>query len=256
MRRHYDQDNEDGVCAYAAGCGLMFGGCDVGTRNGGHIMPPPLYHDHLDLKKKHSAEVVKQIIKWFNGAKEKLWRYLEELSSEKDTTDGPKGMQLVDGCTHTPCLSIHDNIVHMPYGDIRAKHFIHTTNGWTSHLIAPMQEKNVPVRGHMTAQRARIGLEYGWLVPTLALPMSTLIGAHPMPDIEWLLYRFTHTRKKGYQDFWLVSRRLYKRPDWSSATPPPARSLHVHLQLLDVVSSTREVLCQHFRKGFNVPTLV
>ncbi len=32
--------------------------------------------------------------------------------------------------------------------------------------------------------------------------------------------------------------------------------LHVHLQLLDVVSSTREVLGWHFRKRFNVPTVV
>ncbi|PBK79446.1 hypothetical protein ARMGADRAFT_135317 [Armillaria gallica] len=33
-------------------------------------------------------------------------------------------------------------------------------------------------------------------------------------------------------------------------------SLHVHFQLLDIVSSTREVLCRHFRKGFNVPIVV
>ncbi len=33
-------------------------------------------------------------------------------------------------------------------------------------------------------------------------------------------------------------------------------SLHVHLQLLDIVSSTREVLCWHFQKGFNVPIVV
>ncbi|SJL03057.1 uncharacterized protein ARMOST_06402 [Armillaria ostoyae] len=157
-------------------------------------MPPPLHHDYLDLKKKHSAEVVKQTIKWFNGAEEKLWRYLEELPSEKDTTDGPTGMQLVDGnpiaaartmfqlYTHTPCLSIHDNIVHTSCGDIRATHFIHATNGWTSHLLAPMQEKYVPVRGHMTAQRAGISLEYGWLEGAGGWEMGGyrfVIGVHP-----------------------------------------------------------------------------
>ncbi|PBK89194.1 hypothetical protein ARMGADRAFT_1083740 [Armillaria gallica] len=31
------------------------------ARNGGHITPP-LYHDYLDLKKKHGAEAAKQII--------------------------------------------------------------------------------------------------------------------------------------------------------------------------------------------------
>ncbi len=206
------------------------------ARNGGHITPP-LYHDYFDLKKKHGAEAAKQIIQFrlshldelisvaeeeglteesqcrkvdtydvyfdkdvFEGAREKLERYLEELPSEKDgwgTTEGPAGMQLADGVcgvisttggavhpyrlvtgilsrllktyssfqlyTHTPCLSIHDNIVHTPRGDIRAKHIVHATNGWTSHLLAPMREKIVPVRGHMTAQRAGTGLDDGWL---------------------------------------------------------------------------------------------
>ncbi|KAK0440853.1 hypothetical protein EV421DRAFT_1905214 [Armillaria borealis] len=64
--------------------------------------------------------------------------------------------------THTPCLSIQDNIIHTPRGDIHTKH-VHTTNGWTSHLLASMREKIVPVRGHMTAQRAGMGLDDGWL---------------------------------------------------------------------------------------------
>ncbi|SJL03045.1 uncharacterized protein ARMOST_06390 [Armillaria ostoyae] len=66
--------------------------------------------------------------------------------------------------THTPCLSIH-NIVHTPRGDIRAKHIVHATNGWTPYLLALMREKIVPVRGHiiMTAQRAGTGLDDGWL---------------------------------------------------------------------------------------------
>ncbi|KAG7450844.1 FAD dependent oxidoreductase [Guyanagaster necrorhizus] len=206
------------------------------ARNGGHITPP-LYHDYLDLKKKHGAEAAKQIIEFrlshldelirvaeeegltkesqcrkvetydvffdkevFEGAKEKLGRYLEELSSEKggwDTVEGSAGMQLADGVcgvisttggaihpyrfvtgilsrllkaypsfrlyTHTPCLSIDANIVHTPRGDIRTEHIVHATNGWSSHLLAPMREKIVPLRGHMTAQRAGTGLDGGWL---------------------------------------------------------------------------------------------
>ncbi len=124
----------------------------------------------------------------FEGAGEKLGHYFEELLSEKGgwgTTNGPAGMQLADGVcevistmggavhpyqlvagifsrllktyssfqlyTHTPCLSIYDNIVHTPRGDIHAKHIVRTTNGLTSVLLAPMREKIVPVRGHMTA---------------------------------------------------------------------------------------------------------
>ncbi|SJL05198.1 uncharacterized protein ARMOST_08564 [Armillaria ostoyae] len=176
------------------------------AQNGGHITPP-LYHDQLDLKKKHDAEAAKQIIHShldelisvaeeqglteedqcrkvdtydvffdigdvFERAKEKLGHYLEKLQSEKGgwgTMDRPAGMQLADGVcgaisttggavhpyrlvtgilsrllktyssfrlyTHTPCLSIHDNIVHAPRSDIHAKHIVHATNGWMSHLL-------------------------------------------------------------------------------------------------------------------------
>ncbi|KAK0456991.1 hypothetical protein EV421DRAFT_2013956 [Armillaria borealis] len=156
------------------------------ARNGGNITPP-LYDDYLDLKKKHGVQAAKQIMQLqfsrlaelihkdvFEGAKEKLGHYLEELPSEKGgwgTIDGPAGMQLADETyssfrlyTHTPCLSIH-NIVHTPRGDIRAKHIVHATNGWTPYLLALMREKIVPVRGHiiMTAQRAGTGSDDGWL---------------------------------------------------------------------------------------------
>ncbi|PBK79877.1 hypothetical protein ARMGADRAFT_1092744 [Armillaria gallica] len=123
----------------------------------------------MDLKKKPGAEAAKRIIRLLDGAKEKLGRHLEELPSEKGgwgTAERPAGMQLADGMcgdisttdgamhpyqlitgilsrllktyssfrlyTHTPGLSIHDNIVHMPRGDIRAKHIVHATNGRTS----------------------------------------------------------------------------------------------------------------------------
>ncbi|KAK0440846.1 hypothetical protein EV421DRAFT_1815331 [Armillaria borealis] len=109
------------------------------------------------------------------------------------TTEGPAGMQLADGVistmggavhpyrlvtgilsrllktyssfwvyTHTPYLSIHDNVVHTPRSDIHTKH-VHTTNGWTSRLLAPMRENIVSMRDHMTAQRAGTGLDDGWL---------------------------------------------------------------------------------------------
>ncbi len=55
----------------------------------------------LDLKKKPGVEAAKRIIKLFDGAKEKLWHYLEELPSEKGgwgTTEGPAGMQLQTRC--------------------------------------------------------------------------------------------------------------------------------------------------------------
>ncbi|PBK79869.1 hypothetical protein ARMGADRAFT_1092736 [Armillaria gallica] len=60
--------------------------------------------------------------------------------------------------THTPCLSIYDNIVHTPRRDIHAKHIVHTTNGWTSHLLAPMREKIVRAWTYdSTARRNRLG---------------------------------------------------------------------------------------------------
>ncbi|PBK59152.1 hypothetical protein ARMSODRAFT_983249 [Armillaria solidipes] len=148
---------------------------------------------YLDLKP--GAEAAKQIIKLFDRAKERLGRYLEELPSEKGgwgTMDGPAGMQLADGVcgnismtggavhlyrlvvgilsrllktystfrlyTRTPCLSIYDNVVHTRHGDIHTKH-VHTANGWTSHLLALMREKIVPMLWtyDSTARRNRLG---------------------------------------------------------------------------------------------------
>ncbi|SJL03048.1 uncharacterized protein ARMOST_06393 [Armillaria ostoyae] len=174
--------------------------CSGAQRNGDHAAA--IYHDYLDLKKKHGPEAANQVIQFrllhldelssvageeglteesqcrkydvffgkdvSEGAKEKLGRYLEELSSEKDgwgTTDGPMRdaacncgwsvRRLVTGIpsrllktyssfrlyAHTPCLSILNN------GDIHAKHMAQLpTDG--RHANAG---KIVPVRGHMTA---------------------------------------------------------------------------------------------------------
>ncbi|KAK0506590.1 hypothetical protein EDD18DRAFT_36794 [Armillaria luteobubalina] len=66
--------------------------------------------------------------------------------------------------TPTPCLSIHNNIVHTAHGDICVKHIVHT-NGWSSHLLAP---KIVPVRGYMLAQDAGTDLVDRWLYPSVS----------------------------------------------------------------------------------------
>ncbi len=57
----------------------------------------------------------------------------------------------------------------------------HATNGWTSHLLAPMLEKIVPVHGHMTAQRAGTGLE-----------RARLFYTHPRPRIDGTISLNSH----------------------------------------------------------------
>ncbi|SJL03054.1 uncharacterized protein ARMOST_06399 [Armillaria ostoyae] len=134
----------------------------------GMEITPPLYHDYLDLKKKHGPEAANQVIQFrllhldelssvaeekglteesqcrkydvffgkdmSDGAKEKLGRYLEELPSEKGGWGSSRRRaavhlyRLVTGIpsrllktyssfrlyTHTPCLSILNNIVLTP----------------------------------------------------------------------------------------------------------------------------------------------
>ncbi|KAJ7668313.1 FAD dependent oxidoreductase [Mycena rosella] len=69
--------------------------------------------------------------------------------------------------THTPCLSITPSTgsgiepfytVSTSKGTIRARHVVHATNAWASHLLPPMRGKIVPVRAHMSAQRPGMGL--------------------------------------------------------------------------------------------------
>ncbi|KAF7356565.1 J domain-containing protein [Mycena venus] len=66
--------------------------------------------------------------------------------------------------THTPCLSISSKKDEQLYtvstskGTIRARHIVHATNAWASHLLPPMRGRIVPVRGHMSAQRPGLGL--------------------------------------------------------------------------------------------------
>ncbi|TFK36432.1 FAD dependent oxidoreductase [Crucibulum laeve] len=66
--------------------------------------------------------------------------------------------------THTPCTSVEATgkdipfIARTPRGSIKARHIVHATNGWSSHLLPGMRRKIVPARGDMTAQRPGYGL--------------------------------------------------------------------------------------------------
>jgi glycine/D-amino acid oxidase-like deaminating enzyme len=68
--------------------------------------------------------------------------------------------------THTPCTDVKTSdeddldqyIVETPRGAIRARHIVHATNGWVSHLLPGMRGKVFPARGVMTAQIPRGGL--------------------------------------------------------------------------------------------------
>ncbi|KAJ6591583.1 FAD dependent oxidoreductase, partial [Mycena vulgaris] len=90
--------------------------------------------------------------------------------------------------THTPCISISlssgsENeepfyIVSTNKGTIRARHVVHATNAWVSHLVPPMRGKIVPVRGHMSAQRPGMGLGAGGLKPHPLIGQTPLAGAN------------------------------------------------------------------------------
>ena len=62
--------------------------------------------------------------------------------------------------THTPCESIQAPSAAQPYytlitptGQITSSHVVHATNAWISHLLPPLREKIIPLRGTMSAQR-------------------------------------------------------------------------------------------------------
>lgn len=67
--------------------------------------------------------------------------------------------------THTPCTNILPPTsansfytICTPKGTLHARHVIHATNAWASHLLPGMRGKIIPARGVMTAQAARPGL--------------------------------------------------------------------------------------------------
>ncbi|KII94444.1 hypothetical protein PLICRDRAFT_172094 [Plicaturopsis crispa FD-325 SS-3] len=62
--------------------------------------------------------------------------------------------------THTPCTSIAQPTAESslytlttPSGTLTAKHVVHATNGYTSHLLPGLRTKIVPIVGTMSAQR-------------------------------------------------------------------------------------------------------
>lgn len=61
---------------------------------------------------------------------------------------------------NNPCTSIDPSspfsrlyTVHTPKGSVTTSHIIHATNGWVSHLVTPLRQKILPLRGTMSTQR-------------------------------------------------------------------------------------------------------
>ncbi|KAI0825326.1 FAD dependent oxidoreductase [Trametes gibbosa] len=66
--------------------------------------------------------------------------------------------RVIDIITRTPCTTISCDshglyIVTTPRGTLRARHVVHATNGWCSHLLPALRTKISPARGAMSAQR-------------------------------------------------------------------------------------------------------
>ncbi|KAH9476985.1 hypothetical protein JR316_0010901 [Psilocybe cubensis] len=64
--------------------------------------------------------------------------------------------------TRTPCTGIMTEngtyVIATPKGDIKARHVVHATNAWSSHLLPGLREKIVPWKAHMSSQRPGKGL--------------------------------------------------------------------------------------------------
>ncbi|KAH9850572.1 FAD dependent oxidoreductase [Lenzites betulinus] len=85
-----------------------------------------------------------------------------------------------DILTNTPCTAISGGgsdlyTLATPRGTLRARHVVHATNGWCSHLLPALRTKIMPARGAMSAQR-----------PGRALSASTQDGAR-----SFVFYRGT-----------------------------------------------------------------
>ncbi|KAF5356189.1 hypothetical protein D9756_004305 [Leucocoprinus leucothites] len=98
--------------------------------------------------------------------------------------------------THTPCTNILPPTsansfytICTPKGTLHARHVIHATNAWASHLLPGMRGKIIPARGVMTAQAARPGLgssfgTFDYL--TQLLPGGGGNGHYPTPAGEMM----------------------------------------------------------------------
>ncbi|KAF8216541.1 FAD dependent oxidoreductase [Mycena galopus ATCC 62051] len=135
--------------------------------------------------------------------------------------------------TRTACLSISSSssakseeplyTVLTSKGPIRARHVIHATNAWASHLLPPMRGKIVPVRGHMTAQRPGLGLGQAGKQTYPVSPSDSVLTladvASAGAEHSWLGTRSFVMYLNGRYDY------LTQQPSAQSASssyPPPA----------------------------------
>ncbi|KAJ7442267.1 FAD dependent oxidoreductase [Mycena latifolia] len=128
--------------------------------------------------------------------------------------------------THTPCISISSSesdeqvfyTVSTNKGAITARHVVHASNAWASHLLAPMRGKIVPVRGHMSAQRPGVGLgRIGILKP------ESCVG-HP-PSANDSVLTLTDA-SAGFAGSWLGTRSfvMYAGGRYDYLTQQPSSS--------------------------------
>ncbi|KAJ7612451.1 FAD dependent oxidoreductase [Mycena polygramma] len=134
--------------------------------------------------------------------------------------------------THTPCLSISSSsssksdeppyTVFTSKGAIRARHIVHATNAWASHLLPPMRGKIIPVRGHMSAQRPGTGL--GRAEPQQTHPVSAGDSVVTLTDAgaghSWLGTRSFVLYAGGKYDY--LTQQPSALPSSQSSYPPPA----------------------------------
>ncbi|KAJ6581543.1 FAD dependent oxidoreductase [Mycena capillaripes] len=138
--------------------------------------------------------------------------------------------------THTPCLSISSSppssksdeplyTVFTNKGTIRARHIIHATNAWASHLLPPMRGKVIPVRGHMSAQRPGLGLGRTPVSESLPATASdsvlTLADTSTGPGHSWLGERSFVFYSGGRYDY-LTQQPASSPSSPQSLYPPPA----------------------------------
>ncbi|KAH8831580.1 FAD dependent oxidoreductase [Flagelloscypha sp. PMI_526] len=113
----------------------------------------------------------------------------------------------------TPCTSITSSpsayIVSTPKGTISAKHVVHATNAWTSHLLPEFRQKVVPIRGQMSSQRPGTDLGLG------SIPEDSFNGSR-----SFILYADGHDRHYNY-----LTQQPPSAQSSNSLYPPPQGEL-------------------------------
>ncbi|SJL04260.1 uncharacterized protein ARMOST_07621 [Armillaria ostoyae] len=118
----------------------MIDECSWATPRNGDVMPP-LYRRECTLRG------------YAGHLDDDGWGSTSISTCHGDPLKAPQDVLIVPA-VHALLVSPSTTTSSTPCGNIRAKHIVHATNGWTSHLLAPIWEKLVSVRGRMTAQRA------------------------------------------------------------------------------------------------------